>query len=77
MKMTIIVMMIVIFIIASVIIVAGGGSSIQDESDELIEEKGRLDEGDVEVTGAGAMPCSHVLHAVGPIWKGGHQGMCA
>jgi O-acetyl-ADP-ribose deacetylase (regulator of RNase III) len=32
------------------------------------------DTGDAKITGAGRLPASHVIHAVGPIWHGGHEG---
>jgi O-acetyl-ADP-ribose deacetylase len=30
--------------------------------------------GDAKITGAGQLPASHVIHAVGPVWHGGDQG---
>jgi len=30
--------------------------------------------GDAKITGAGDLPVAHVIHAVGPVWKGGEQG---
>ena len=30
--------------------------------------------GDAKVTGAGRLPARHVIHAVGPVWRGGTQG---
>jgi O-acetyl-ADP-ribose deacetylase (regulator of RNase III) len=30
--------------------------------------------GDAKITGAGRLPARHVIHAVGPIWHGGHDG---
>jgi O-acetyl-ADP-ribose deacetylase (regulator of RNase III) len=30
--------------------------------------------GDAKITGAGALPARHVIHAVGPVWHGGHEG---
>jgi O-acetyl-ADP-ribose deacetylase (regulator of RNase III) len=30
--------------------------------------------GDAKVTGPGRLPVKHVIHAVGPCWKGGEQG---
>ena len=44
-----------------------GGPSILAECREL----GGCAPGDVKATGAGDLPARHVLHAVGPIWRGG------
>jgi O-acetyl-ADP-ribose deacetylase (regulator of RNase III) len=30
--------------------------------------------GDAKITGAGKLPVRHVIHAVGPVWKGGGHG---
>lgn len=48
-----------------------GGLQIQFESDAWVEQHGRVAVGDVAVTGAGALPCKKVIHAVGPVWEGG------
>ncbi|HEY3207155.1 MAG TPA: O-acetyl-ADP-ribose deacetylase [Gaiellaceae bacterium] len=47
-----------------------GGPSILAECRTL----GGCDTGDVKATTAGALPASHVLHAVGPLWRGGEAG---
>ena len=47
-----------------------GGSSILAECRELLGCR----TGDVKPTGAGRLPARHVLHAVGPIWRGGNEG---
>jgi O-acetyl-ADP-ribose deacetylase (regulator of RNase III) len=47
-----------------------GGPSILAECREL----GGCGPGDVKATGAGNLPARHVLHAVGPIWRGGGEG---
>jgi O-acetyl-ADP-ribose deacetylase len=47
-----------------------GGPSILAECREL----GGCATGDVKATGAGNLPARHVLHAVGPIWRGGNAG---
>jgi O-acetyl-ADP-ribose deacetylase (regulator of RNase III) len=42
--------------------------------DEIFEECARLGgcaTGDAKVTGAGRLPARYVVHAVGPIWRGG------
>jgi O-acetyl-ADP-ribose deacetylase (regulator of RNase III) len=44
-----------------------GGPSILQECRRL----GGCETGDVKATGAGRIPARHVLHAVGPVWRGG------
>jgi len=46
-----------------------GGSSIVEECRLL----GGCDPGDVKPTSGGRLPARHVLHAVGPIWRGGSE----
>src|SRR3954471_18104057 len=35
---------------------------------------GGCDTGDARITGAGRLPAKHVIHAVGPVWRGGRSG---
>jgi O-acetyl-ADP-ribose deacetylase (regulator of RNase III) len=46
-----------------------GGPSILDECRKL----GGCAPGDVKPTTAGNLPAKHVLHAVGPVWRGGSE----
>ncbi|HKA36043.1 MAG TPA: macro domain-containing protein [Thermoanaerobaculia bacterium] len=47
-----------------------GGSSIQRECDRI----GHCPTGGAVVTGAGELPAKWVIHAVGPVWRGGGSG---
>ncbi|MCS7006991.1 MAG: O-acetyl-ADP-ribose deacetylase [Thermoleophilia bacterium] len=45
--------------------------------DEIFEECARLGgcpTGDAKATGAGRLPARYVIHAVGPVWRGGGHG---
>ena len=45
--------------------------------DEIFDECARLGScatGDAKATGAGRLPARHVIHAVGPVWRGGGEG---
>ncbi|HXF06166.1 MAG TPA: macro domain-containing protein [Blastocatellia bacterium] len=55
-------------------IVRRGGAQIQKESDEWVRRHGPVAPGSVALTGAGNLPCRAVIHAVGPIWRGGREG---
>ena len=47
-----------------------GGPSIQEECDRI----GHCATGQAVVTGAGELPARWVIHAVGPVWRGGNAG---
>ena len=47
-----------------------GGPSILEECRKL----GGCPTGGAKVTGAGRLPARHVIHAVGPVWRGGSRG---
>jgi O-acetyl-ADP-ribose deacetylase (regulator of RNase III) len=45
--------------------------------DEIFKEAARLGgcaTGDAKATGAGRLPARYVIHAVGPVWRGGEAG---
>ncbi|EDY36379.1 Appr-1-p processing enzyme family protein [Aciduliprofundum boonei T469] len=54
-------------------IVKEGGYEIQRESDEYVKKHGPVATGEVAVTSAGKLNAKYVIHAVGPIWKGGNN----
>ncbi len=52
-------------------IVRAGGYEIQRESSEYVRKNGPVPTGQAAVTGAGSLKAMYVIHAVGPIWRGG------
>ncbi len=54
-------------------IVRAGGYEIQRESDEYVSKHGPVPTGEVAVTGAGNLKAKYVIHAVGPVWRGGKE----
>ena len=55
-------------------IVRRGGRIIQDESDAWVRQHGPAGHDRPALTSGGALPARAVIHAVGPIWRGGGQG---
>jgi O-acetyl-ADP-ribose deacetylase len=51
-----------------------GGPAILEECRRIREARGPLPPGEAVLTGAGRLPCGHVVHTVGPIWEGGRAG---
>jgi len=51
-----------------------GGPAILAECLKLVVKHGPLPPGGAVITGAGRMQAKHVIHTVGPIWKGGNRG---
>ena len=54
-------------------IVRAGGYEIQRESDEYVKKHGPVKTGDAAVTSAGKLKAKYVIHAVGPVWRGGNK----
>jgi O-acetyl-ADP-ribose deacetylase (regulator of RNase III) len=50
-----------------------GGDIISKECAEIIQKQGGCPTGKAVFTSAGRLPARYVIHAVGPIWKGGTQ----
>ncbi|XP_072329277.1 poly(ADP-ribose) polymerase family member 14-related sequence 1 [Scyliorhinus torazame] len=44
------------------------GTSLQNECNWIVNKQGALSPGDAVITDAGNLPCSKVIHAVGPRW---------
>ncbi len=47
-----------------------GGPTIQRESSEWVRRQGRVPTGSAAITGGGRLPARHVIHAVGPVYRG-------
>jgi O-acetyl-ADP-ribose deacetylase (regulator of RNase III) len=51
-----------------------GGPDILAECQKIRAARGPLPSGEAVITAAGRLPCRYVIHAVGPIWRGGTHG---
>jgi len=51
-----------------------GGPAILEECKQIVARQGSLPAGQAVITTAGNMKAGHVIHTVGPIWRGGSQG---
>jgi O-acetyl-ADP-ribose deacetylase len=51
-----------------------GGAAILEECRQYIARFGRLPPGQAMITTGGNLKARHVIHTVGPIWRGGNQG---
>jgi O-acetyl-ADP-ribose deacetylase (regulator of RNase III) len=51
-----------------------GGPSIHEECLAIRAERGECPAGEAVLTGGGNLPARYVIHAVGPVWRGGDQG---
>jgi O-acetyl-ADP-ribose deacetylase (regulator of RNase III) len=51
-----------------------GGPEILRACKEIRARQGECAPGDAVITTAGELPARHVIHAVGPIWRGGGEG---
>ena len=45
-----------------------------DECRTIRAERGECPTGEAVLTGGGGLPARFVIHAVGPVWRGGDQG---
>ena len=51
-----------------------GGPAIMAECNEIRAEQGGCPTGSAVITTGGNLPAKHVIHTVGPIWRGGNAG---
>jgi O-acetyl-ADP-ribose deacetylase (regulator of RNase III) len=51
-----------------------GGPAILEECKKIVAKQGPLPAGKAVITTAGNMKSKHVIHTVGPVWRGGSQG---
>ncbi|NXG00852.1 PARP9 polymerase, partial [Sakesphorus luctuosus] len=57
-------------------LVTAGGPEIEMESQDVIQRRGRLQTGEIGVTGGGNLPCKEIIHAVGPRWNAYEKEKC-
>ena len=50
-----------------------GGPAILDECKQIVAKQGRLPTGKAVITTGGNLKANHVIHTVGPVWRGGSR----
>jgi len=50
-----------------------GGPAILEECKKIVAAQGRLPTGQAVITSTGNMKANHVIHTVGPVWRGGNN----
>ena len=50
-----------------------GGPAILAECREIVARQGRCETGNAVITSGGNLPAKFVIHAVGPVWRGGYN----
>jgi O-acetyl-ADP-ribose deacetylase (regulator of RNase III) len=51
-----------------------GGPAILEECRQIRAKQGGCEVGQAVITTAGRLPAKYVIHTVGPVWNGGHNG---
>ena len=51
-----------------------GGTAILEECKQIVSRIGRLPTGEAVITTGGNLKARHVIHTVGPVWRGGNRG---
>ncbi|MDA4846692.1 O-acetyl-ADP-ribose deacetylase [Hoeflea poritis] len=51
-----------------------GGPRILEECKAIVKRIGRCPPGEAVMTSGGNLPADHVIHTVGPVWRGGKEG---
>ncbi|MBN1653035.1 MAG: O-acetyl-ADP-ribose deacetylase [Deltaproteobacteria bacterium] len=51
-----------------------GGPAILEACKKIVEKIGRLEAGQAVITTGGKLRAKHVIHTVGPVWRGGDKG---
>ena len=55
------------------VIARKGGSVVWEQSRRWVQEHGPVPHDNPAYTACGNLPCRYVIHAVGPVWHGGHD----
>jgi O-acetyl-ADP-ribose deacetylase (regulator of RNase III) len=50
-----------------------GGPAILDQCKQIVARQGRLPTGEAVITTGGNLPADHIIHTVGPVWRGGNN----